>query len=71
MSQLGSPSPPSLSGISRALTGGPKDGDERIVSGKDDIKHLEYLKDGNGKRSREKGRARINPICPIKIKHYL
>lgn len=63
MSQLGPPPPPTLSDITRALTGGPRDGDEQIVSDKDDIKHLVYFENGRWKHSCEKCRARINPIC--------
>ncbi|HEX7032865.1 MAG TPA: hypothetical protein VF172_07690 [Nitrososphaera sp.] len=63
MSQLRPPPPPSLSGIRRALSGGPKDGDERIVSDKDDIKHLEYFENGNWKHIHERCRTKINPIC--------
>gem|GEM_PF-4953255 len=63
MSQLRPPPPPSLSGIRRALAGGPKDGDERIVSDKDNIKHLECFENGNWKHIRKKCRAKINPIC--------
>jgi hypothetical protein len=63
MSQFRPPPPPSLSEISRALTGSPKDGDERTVPDKDGIKHLEFFGGGSWRHDREQCRARINPIC--------
>jgi hypothetical protein len=63
MSQLSHPPPPSLSSVIRALSRSPRNGDERIVSDEDDIKHLEYFVDGSWRHDGEKCRAKINPVC--------